>query len=598
MKVIATAGHVDHGKSTLVRALTGTDPDRWAEEHARGLTIDLGFAHTMLPSGETVAFVDVPGHQRFIANMLAGLGPAPAVLFVVAADEGWRAQSTEHLAAIDALGLTHGLLVVTRCDLAEPGEAAAQARARLRGTSLAGCPEVAVSAPTGEGLDELRAALDRLCANLPTPDPGARARLWVDRSFTVRGAGTVVTGTLAAGSLRIDEKVWLGDREVTVRQLQSLGAERQSVAAVARVAVNLRGVAADRVRRGDALLTGLWHHAETVDARIAAGVDLPEHLMMHVGTAAVPVRVRPLGPAAIRLSWSGPLALGVGDRVVLRDPGQQHVLTGAVILDADPPPLTRRGAAAARAEWLADAPESLDVGREVQRRGFVAESTLRRLGVDDRMLTAGLAGPAGLRRAGSLVVAAAQWQEWRGALAATVEKHVRDYPLQGRMPLLAAAEAAELPRDALILTQLAADAGLTLDEGHLAPRGTTPDLGAAEQGLRELERRLADQPFRAPEREELRALALGVAEIAAASRTGRLLDLGDQIVLAPTSPALAMRELARLPQPFTTSQARQALGSTRRVVIPLLEHLDRRGWTRRIDASRREVVRAAPPSTR
>ena len=161
MRVVATAGHVDHGKSTLVRALTGTDPDRWAEEHARGLTIDLGFAHLRLPSGETVAFVDVPGHQRFIANMLAGLGPAPAVLFVVAADEGWQAQSTDHLAAIDALGLQHGLLVVTRSDLADPTAALVQAREHLRGSSLAGCASVTVSGVTGEGLPELRAALDR-----------------------------------------------------------------------------------------------------------------------------------------------------------------------------------------------------------------------------------------------------------------------------------------------------------------------------------------------------------------------------------------------------------------------------------------------------
>jgi selenocysteine-specific elongation factor len=164
MRVVATAGHVDHGKSTLVRALTGTDPDRWAEEHERGLTIDLGFAHTRLPSGETVAFVDVPGHQRFIANMLAGLGPAPAVLFVVAADEGWRAQSAEHLAAIDALGVRHGLLVITRSDLTDPAPALAQARGHLLGTSLEGCPAVCVSAVSGEGLAELRTALDALCA--------------------------------------------------------------------------------------------------------------------------------------------------------------------------------------------------------------------------------------------------------------------------------------------------------------------------------------------------------------------------------------------------------------------------------------------------
>ena len=159
MRVVATAGHVDHGKSTLVRALTGTDPDRWREEHERGLTIDLGYAWTTLPTGEEIAFVDVPGHERFIGNMLAGVGPVPAVMLVVAADEGWRRQSQEHLDAIAALGVRHGLLVVTRSDLADPASAVAEAREHLAGTPMAGCRAVSVSGRTGAGLDELRGAL-------------------------------------------------------------------------------------------------------------------------------------------------------------------------------------------------------------------------------------------------------------------------------------------------------------------------------------------------------------------------------------------------------------------------------------------------------
>ncbi len=205
MHVVATAGHVDHGKSALVRALTGIEPDRWAEEHRRGLTIDLGYAWTTLPSGEDLAFVDVPGHERFIGNMLAGLGPAPAVMLVVAADEGWRAQTTEHLAAVDALGLTHGLLVVTRSDLADPAPATSDALARLARSSLAGSPAVAFSARTGAGLDSLRAALDALVAGLPRPRTAGRLRLWVDRSFTIRGAGTVVTGTLGEGVIAVGD---------------------------------------------------------------------------------------------------------------------------------------------------------------------------------------------------------------------------------------------------------------------------------------------------------------------------------------------------------------------------------------------------------
>ena len=251
MYVVATAGHVDHGKSTLVRALTGMEPDRWAEERRRGMTIDLGYAWMTLPSadeelagkggptgkggpaGEQLAFVDVPGHERFVPNMLAGLGPVPAVMFVVAADGGWMPQSAEHLAAVDALGVRHGLLVVTRADLADPGPATRQALAEISKTSLGRVEAISVSAVTGQGLDELRAALSRLLAELRGPARGSASqsgsgvdpvRLWIDRSFTIRGAGTVVTGTLPAGTVRNGQELLLSPslQSVRVRGLQAL----------------------------------------------------------------------------------------------------------------------------------------------------------------------------------------------------------------------------------------------------------------------------------------------------------------------------------------------------------------------------------------
>src|SRR5690348_9915816 len=206
MQVIATAGHVDHGKSTLVRALTGMEPDRWEAERRRGLTIDLGFAWLTLPSGERLAFVDVPGHERFINNMLAGVGPAPAVMFVVAADEGWSAQSDEHLHALAALDVGHLLLVVTKTDLAAPTAVVADALRRIAAAGLPAPEHVAVSAATGAGLAELRGKLDTLCRALPSPDTEAPVRLWVDRAFTIRGAGTVVSGTLTSGSITEDDE--------------------------------------------------------------------------------------------------------------------------------------------------------------------------------------------------------------------------------------------------------------------------------------------------------------------------------------------------------------------------------------------------------
>ncbi len=226
MHVIATAGHVDHGKSMLVRALTGMEPDRWEAERRRGMTIDLGFAWTTLPSGEEIAFVDVPGHERFITNMLAGAGPAPAVMFVVAADEGWMPQSAEHLAAIDALGVRNGVLVVTRADLADPAPALRQAAVKIAETSLEGMEAVAVSALTGQGLADLAAALGRLAARLPQPDLRSGVRLWLDRVFAVKGSGTVVTGTLQAGTVQAGDELTATPamRTLRVRGVQSLGA--------------------------------------------------------------------------------------------------------------------------------------------------------------------------------------------------------------------------------------------------------------------------------------------------------------------------------------------------------------------------------------
>ncbi|HYN92846.1 MAG TPA: selenocysteine-specific translation elongation factor, partial [Pilimelia sp.] len=333
MHVIATAGHVDHGKSTLVRALTGMEPDRWAEERRRGMTIDLGFAWATLPGGEVVAFVDVPGHERFVPNMLAGVGPVPAVLIVVAADGGWMPQSAEHLAALDALGVRHGVLAVTRADLADPRPAMAAARPHIAASSLGYVEAVVVSGTTGAGLADLRAALGRLVARLPGPDVAAPVRLWVDRSFTVRGAGTVVTGTLGAGQLRPGDELELtgAGRTVRVRGLQALGAPAARVPAVARVAANLRGVAREEVARGDALLTpGRFRLTGLVDVRLHgdAVATLPGSITVHIGSAAVRARVRPLGADTARLRLDRPLPLRVGDRALLRDPGRHHVAGG------------------------------------------------------------------------------------------------------------------------------------------------------------------------------------------------------------------------------------------------------------------------------
>lgn len=588
--MIATAGHVDHGKSTLVRALTGMEPDRWAEERRRGMTIDLGYAWTTLPSGEEIAFVDVPGHERFTTNMLAGVGPVPAVLLVIAADEGWAAQTEQHVRALDALDVRHGLVAVTRSDLADPTAAIEQARACLAFTTLAGIPAVSVSGQTRAGMHAFREALGVLARELPPADPEERVRLWVDRSFTVRGSGTVVTGTLAAGTLRLGDTLELGDSIVSVRGLQRLGQPAEAVSAPARVAVNLRGIAYQAVRRGDTLLTpGAWRWTGVVDVR-GRGEKLPTHAVVHIGAAAVPATVRSLdasdasGASVIRLTLGTPLPLQVGDRMLLRDPGLRAMIGGVTVLDPAPPSLRRRGAARARSAALATDRGIPDVGAEVARRGAVRRALLESIGV--RVVEP---MSSGVRAAGAWLVTEAMWEAWRRALLAAVDR--------GSAALLdSGVTHADLTRalrleDAELLQLLVGSLPELEDAGgRVRKRGSVPvlraDLGEA---VSRLAAALADAPFAAPEQQQLVALGLGRRELGAAASARAILLLPGDIALLPTAPVMAAERLRGLPQPFTLSAARQVLGTTRRVAVPLLEHLDRIGVTERVDGDLRRM---------
>ncbi len=309
MHVVATAGHVDHGKSTLVRALTGMEPDRWAEERRRGLTIDLGFAWMTLPSGQQVAFVDVPGHERFVPNMLASSTWAPCLRscspWPPTRDGCPSPKST--WPQVHALGITHGLLAVTRSDLADPAEARHQALGRLAATSLGNVEAVAVSARTGLGLPALREALDRLAAQLPQPDPAAPVRLWVDRAFRIKGSGTVVTGTSASTStihakqellLTPSLELYAGARHRDTEAGSGPGEGWRGVA------LNLRGPERVTPVRGMALVEpGRWTLATVVDVRLAATGDRPpRQLTVHAGSARTTAQLRPLGGLIARLT--------------------------------------------------------------------------------------------------------------------------------------------------------------------------------------------------------------------------------------------------------------------------------------------------------
>ena len=538
MQVIATAGHVDHGKSALVRALTGMEPDRWAEERRRGLTIDLGFAWTKLPGGERVVFVDVPGHERFVPNMLAGVGPVPAVLFVVAADGGWMPQSAEHLAAINAVGISHGLLAVTRSDLADPGPATRQALDRISRTSLGAVPAVAVSAVTGPAC--------RTC--------GTRWNGWWRRCpFPTRPprSGSGSTGRSASGAAAPSSPARCRPgRSPPARNccsprrcgppgsrgLESMNEPVASAAGVARVAVNLRGVPAGFPARGMALVeAGRWTLTRLLDVRLpplSPRMSLPSEMTLHIGSARTQARIRPLGPLgsspAARLTLRDPLPLHVGDRVLLRDPGSAAVMIlGATVLDVAPPALARRGAAAAAGRELADWPDPPSAADLLRRHGFLRAGALAAMGV-----------PCGIAPvAGDWLADPGRWASLRGRLAEVVAAHARRDPLAIGMPPEAARAALGLPDRALV--EALARGQVKLEDGYLRPAGPPvardpvtgdrapslpPRVAAA---VRAVLADLAGAPFLAPEAGRLRELGLDSTGDRR-RRAGRLAAAGDR----------------------------------------------------------------------
>jgi selenocysteine-specific elongation factor len=557
--VVATAGHVDHGKSTLVERLTGMWPDRLAEEKRRGLTIDLGFAWADI-DGRQVAFVDVPGHERFVANMLAGVGPVPAVMFVVAATEGWMPQSDEHLAALRALGVDNVLVVISKADLADPADAIARTRQRL--------PEAPVV--LGTDLDAVRAELVALVSRLPEPDRDADVRLWVDRSFSIRGAGTVVTGTLAAGTIRVGDELEHDGRRVTVRGLQSLERDRTAVTAVARVAVNLRGVDRARIGRGDTVRTpGAWLDTAEIDVALREPGELHRELVLHIGSAAVPVHVRALGDVAARLRLTRPLPLRIGDVGLLRDPGEHRIAAGVEVLDVAPPALLRRGAARQRAEELATGHAAPPV--------CARTDTLRAMGF-----------PLTGDRVGDWVVDPRWWSQRRHQLMTAVTAWSARNDVAAGMPTETLRQDLGLPAVELV-APLLSGTGLEVVDGRVRRPGAALPA-RVDTAIRTVEEWLAAEPFRAPEADELAELGLGPKELAAAVRTGRLTRIAEGVVLGSDAVDKAASRLTTLPQPFTVAEAKRALNTTRRVAVPLLEELDRRRVTRRGADGTREVV--------
>ena len=614
MHVIGTAGHVDHGKSALVERLTGIDPDRFAEEKRRGLTIDLGFAWLQLPSGREIGIVDVPGHERFIKNMLAGAGGISICLFVVAANEAWMPQSAEHLSVLEVLGVGHGVIALTKSDTVDEETleiAIADVQEHIEGSVLGSARIIPCSSVTGDGLDELIAAIDELVTGTPpSPDLG-RPRLWVDRVFTIAGAGTVVTGTLAGGSLEVGQEVELRgphsiagrERHARVRAIQSHKKVVQRIGPGNRVALNLAGLERSGAQRGDAVVNpGQWRSTTRIDALVRVlpeGVtghdyELSEKgaLLAYVGSAETPVRIKLLGTDMVRpgedafaqLYLRDPLPLSRGDRFVLRDVGRIQTFGGGVVLEPGAPPV--RKSDRRRIEVLGrlrDATPDEAVRALVEAHGSLEMS-------DALMRAAATEVPPGVVPLGSLLVS----EEWFDVVSTRLRAKLAGYhqsrPLESGMPreLVRAGLDVKAPAfDALVsrLDDIVEEGAVVRLESHRV------EFSAEEQAIKEkVVNAIEGGGFAPPLAKDLDA---DPRLVRAMLDSGELVKIDDFYLTArlASDARNQVRAAIEIDGPMTVAQIRDLLGTSRKYAVPLCEWLDQTGAT-----LRRGDVRALGPN--
>jgi selenocysteine-specific elongation factor len=567
MTVVATAGHVDHGKSSLVLALTGTDPDRFEEEKRRGLTIDLGFAHTVLPSGTELSFIDVPGHVKFLRNMLAGVGGVSACIFVVAATEGWKPQSEEHLRILELLGVRHGVIALTKVDLVDDDLlelAQMDVADHVNGTFLDGAPVIPVAATAGRGIEEMRVALDDLIERSEGAVDRGRPRLWIDRVFAAKGSGTVATGTLVGGSLRVDENVTIapGDHSVRIRSIQTAGASVDAIGPGNRVAVNLSGIDHHELSRGDVVVEpDRWHLTDRLDASLDVLESLDHEVsrrgayVAYIGAGEHPVKMRVLGNEAlspgttgsIRLFLPSALPLLPGDRYILRESGRDETVGGGEVLDIAPVMRSSRAA------------PDRSIGRVVRERGWVTVAELERLTGETVEATLG------------------QWVTTPEALADTVSSVIARVEEAGDAGIDVAAFG-ERERAVLdSIDEVVVDAGLVLPADAIDPYADHPFLSELLAGG------FSPPSADGVDRNDIRELA----------RRGHIVANEGLVFHALTIDAaahIAASLLSEHPDGFTVAQFRDATGASRKFALPLVSELDKRGVTRR-----REDVRIGGP---
>jgi selenocysteine-specific elongation factor len=616
--IIATAGHVDHGKSALVKALTGTDPDRLPEEKARQITIDLGFAELNLtaPNGDKIhaGIVDVPGHEDFVRNMIAGVGSIDLALFVVAADDGWMPQAEEHLQILTYLGVQRAVIALAKSDLGRIDPATGEIRIQLRGTMFAESPIVPTSVRTGEGIEKLKNVIaSKLAAMHSEPDFG-KPRLFIDRAFTLRGIGTVVTGTLTGGQLHRGQSIIVQPQKLQarIRSIQNHGAEIDCAEPGMRTALNLPDIGMDQIKRGDVVtnsdllassaLSAVIERSPRLGAKDPAARRLKNgaSVYLHHGSSRVAARVSLLQGSALEpgqksiahLKLAYPIFAFAGDRFVLRDASERYTIAGGVVLDPDG--ANYRGAAQLRLLSMRTiAPDDVDfcVRSEIRLREFVPRTTL----LNKSRFSAGEISEALMRLHGGneivigekIVADGELWKKLRREAIALIDEAHKQNPERLGLDLneLRSELRVEQPDvfEALIAELCAQD--FVRKGAAIARTSHHPvlpvKLRAAEGKICEA---LSQKPFDPPPRRELEQDLEAQRVLKFLVESGKVAEISPEVVLLRENferMKNAVADFISKNGPATVSELRQALESSRRIMVPLLERLDRDGFTRR-----------------
>ena len=619
--ILATAGHVDHGKSSLVKALTGVDPDRLPEEKARGITIELGFAHLPLP-GLHLGIVDVPGHEDFVKNMVAGVGCIDLALLIVAADDGWMPQTEEHLQILTYLGVERGVVALTKSDLLEIGDARPMAaiREQLRGTPLAEAPIIRTSVVSDTGLEELKQALSRVLAQAPPVKDIGKPRLPVDRVFTLHGVGTVVTGTLSGGALRRGQQVVIQPRktETRVRTVQSHNREVEASPPSTRTALNLpdvtSGTEAHGVQRGDTItLASLGEASMAVDVLLSKSARLSKittpaatplrdgvRVRVHHSSANYAARViipdgEPLAvceECVAQLRFETPVFMFAGDRLIVRDWSEQWTLAGGTVLDPDAP--TRHLRSPEHREFLNERAAKLNdlrtlIVTAVKRDRAVPRAELlvkSRFSAQDILFaTSALVASHHLVTAGEWIIEPQWWSAVKAKAVEAIQSEHKLHPDRQGLQINDLRRVVELPVAALF-DELVAD----LSRSGFSQTGTTIRYAGHRLSLpAELEAHgtrirsaLATKPFEPPTRKEVAPDAGAQQALRFLVQSGEAVELDADTVMLATNYRKATDAIKIHLQKTggaTASELRQLLGTSRRVIIPFLERLDREGVT-------------------